>query len=344
MKWQFWYVAAVVAAVGSVTAVASGAGDGEPDRMAARIAALEKQVAAMSAHVAALQDAGNTEQTMGQAYLAGTEPSVLTFGSRQTAVLALPKPRPAATVPLIVALHGYGAGSSAVAAYSRLHTRVNQAGFALLVPNGTVNTIGKRFWNANDWCCDFYDSGVDDAASLTALVEQVVREHNLGPVYFFGHSNGGSMSHRMACEGIPGLRAVASLAGSDSRLPDWCAGAAPVSVLQISGTEDVVIRFGGNDGEVGLVTGKPEYYLGAVDIVRRWGVARAGCEWPDDPQPYAAMDLDESVPGAETKAYRLDAGCAGGVNVELWVGDGSGHVPAYGEAFTDALIGWLLAQ
>ena len=220
----------------------------------------------------------------------------------------------------------------------------NQVGFALLLPNGTVNTLGKRFWSANDWCCDFYGSGVDDAASLTALVEKVVREHDLGPVYFFGHSNGGSMSYRMACESIPGLRAVASLAGSDSTNPDWCPGATPVSVLQIHGTGDFVIWFGGNDGEVGLVTGKPEYYLGAVEIVRRWGVDYAGCEWPDDPQPYATMDLDESVPGSETSAYRLDAGCAAGVTVELWVGDGSGHAPAYGEAFTDALIGWLLSQ
>ena len=117
-----------------------------------------------------------------------------------------------------------------------------------------------------------------------------------------------------------------------------------MSVLQIHGTKDFVIWFGGNDGKMGLVTGKPEYYLGAVEIVRRWGVDRADCEWLDDPQPYATMDLDESVPGSETRAYRLDNGCAAGVNVELWGGVGSGHVPAYGEAFTDALIGWLLSQ
>ena len=333
----------LVACAAAMAVAVTAAATGEQEGLERRVAALEGQVAQMSSQVTVLLDAGNTEQTMGQMYLAGTNPRFLVFGDSRTAVLALPNPRPSGSVPLVVALHGYGAGSSAVTGYTRLHTRVNQEGFALLVPNGSVNTIGKRFWNANDWCCDFYGSGPDDAALLGDLVEQAVSEHDLGPVYFFGHSNGGAMSYRMACESLPGLRAVVSLAGPDSRLPDWCAGADPVSVLQIHGTQDAVIWFQGNDGQVGVVTGKPEYYASPVDIVRRWGVDVAGCEWPDDRQPYGAMDLDESVPGAETSSYRLD-GCPDGVNVELWIGHGSGHVPAYGEAFTDALLGWLLSQ
>ena len=159
---------------------------------------------------------------------------------------------------------------------------------------------------------------------------------------FFGHSNGGSMSYRMACE-FPGVRAIVSLAGSSSRDPNFCADADPVSVLQISGTADPVIWFQGNDGLPGLAGGgEPEFYLGAIDLVRRWG-DRAGCEWPDDPQPYATMDLDEAVAGAETHAYRLD-GCTDGVAVELWVGDGSGHSPGYGDAFADSLLAWLLSR
>ena len=75
----------------------------------------------------------------------------------------MPNPRPAGDVPLVVLLHGYGSASSFVMEYTGLHTRVNQDGFALLVPNGAFNRIGNRFWNANDWCCDFYGSERDDA-------------------------------------------------------------------------------------------------------------------------------------------------------------------------------------
>ncbi len=37
-------------------------------------------------------------------------------------------------------------------------------------------------------------------------------------------------------------------------------------------------------------------------------------------------------------------GCAEGITIELWMGAGSSHSPAYGDAFVDALVGWLLSQ
>ena len=78
-------------------------------------------------------------------------------------------------------------------------------------------------------------------------------------------------------------------------------------------------------------------------MVMRWS-QRAGCNWPADLQPYASLDLDRYVPGAETQAFRLESGCAEGVTIELWTGEGSGHSPGYGQAFLDALLDWLLSQ
>ena len=75
----------------------------------------------------------------------------------------------------------------------------------------------------------------------------------------------------------------------------------------------------------------------------RWS-QRAGCQWPEDPQPYPALDLDQFVPGPETQAFRLESGCAEGISVELWRGEGSDHFPGYGDAFVDALLDWLLSQ
>ena len=89
--------------------------------------------------------------------------------------------------------------------------------------------------------------------------------------------------------------------------------------------------------------GKSAFYAGAHDMVTRWS-RRAGCEWPEDPQPYASLDLDQDVPGAETQAFRLESGCAEGISIELWSGVGSSHSPDYGDAFVDALLAWLLSQ
>lgn len=246
--------------------------------------------------------------------------------------------------PLIVSLHGFGGSSAGQAAYLPLHERVNTDGFALLLPNGIVDGEGNRFWNPTDECCDGGKSGEDDVAYLTELVEAAMRVKEFGPVYFFGYSNGGFMAHQMACKGLPGLVAVASLAGTSYVEESSCEGAPAVSALHIHGTEDDVILFEGDATEAGRKSdSEAGFYVGAEDMARRWS-EKAGCEWPDDIQPYASLDLDESVPGAETRAFRLESGCAEGINVELWVGQGSGHAPDMGEAFVDALVGWLLAQ
>ncbi|MCY4615531.1 MAG: hypothetical protein OXC71_03950 [Chloroflexi bacterium] len=264
--------------------------------------------------------------------------------AREPAVLVTPQTFVDGETPLIVALHGYGSDSASLAAYVPLHERVATDGFALLLPNGTRDSVGNPFWNPTDECCAGGKTGEDDVAYLTELVAAAEAIADFGPVYVFGYSNGGFMSHHMACKGLPGLRAVASLAGTSYVEDSSCEGAPPVSVLHIHGTEDPIILFDGDeetrdsDGD-----GELAFYAGAWDMATRWG-RLAGCDWPDEPRPYATLDLDQFVPGSETQAFRLESGCADGVKIELWASEGSGHGPGYGDAFVDALLEWLLSQ
>ena len=69
---------------------------------------------------------------------------------------------------------------------------------------------------------------------------------DFGPVYLFGYSNGGFMAYHMACKSLPGLRAVASLAGTSYVEDSSCDGAPPGSVLHIHGTDDGAILFEGD--------------------------------------------------------------------------------------------------
>ncbi len=246
--------------------------------------------------------------------------------------------------PLIVSLHGFGGNSADQAAYVPLHERVNSDGFALLLPNGTRDDDGNRFWNPTDRCCDSGKTGEDDVAYLTELVAEAKKIKDFGPVYFFGYSNGGFMSYHIACKGLPGLRAVASLAGTSYVEDSSCGDAPGVSVLHIHGTADAVILFEGDQSEPDPEDdGEPAFYTGARDMVMRWG-RMAGCDWPEHLQPYATLDLDQYVPGSETQAFRLELGCAEGINIELWMGVGSSHSPGYGDAFVDALLDWILSQ
>ena len=246
--------------------------------------------------------------------------------------------------PLIVSLHGYGGNSADHTTYFPLHERVNADGFALLLPNGALNGEGIRFWNPTDRCCEGGKSGEDDVAYLTELVANARKVKDFGSVYFFGYSNGGFMAHHMACKGLPGLRAVASLAGTSYVEDSSCDGEPPVSVLHIHGTADSVILFEGDEtGRDTKGDGERAFYAGAQDMVTRWS-RRAGCDRPEERRPYATLDLDQNVLGSETQSFRLESGCAEGINIELWMGTGSSHSPAYGDAFVDALVDWLLPQ
>ena len=268
--------------------------------------------------------------------------TIQTIGGGRPAALVLPKPpRPGAT-PLIVSLHGYTGSAGQHDFYISLAERVNVDGIAVLLPNGSLGVDGQRFWNATDWCCDFNDSGVDDVAYLSGLVEEARGYIEVGPVYFFGHSNGGFMSYRMACESLPGLRAVASLAGTSFIDGSRCDGAAPVSVLHIHGTADTVVRYDGSEHSSKPAFRDEESYAGAEELAQRWAT-RAGCDL-DAQELRKPVDLDEGVDGAETVPLRYTVGCEEGITVELWRGDGSAHTPQYSDAFLDALIEWLLAQ
>ncbi len=263
---------------------------------------------------------------------------------KDRAVLVTPLEFVDGETPLVVSLHGYGGNSADHAAYVPLHQRVNIDRFALLLPNGTLDSQGNRFWNPTDRCCESGKTGEDDVAYLTGLVEEARKVREFGPVYLFGYSNGGFMSYHMACKGLPGLRAVASLAGTSYVEDSSCDGAPPVSVLHVHGTSDSVILFEGARSEPDpKVDGDPAFYAGAEEMVTRWR-RRAGCDWPERPQPYATLDLDQYVPGPETQAFRAESGCAEGIDIELWMGAGSGHSPGYGDDFVDALVGWLLSQ
>ena len=265
-------------------------------------------------------------------------------GRGDRTVLVLPLDFVDGETPLIVSLHGYGGNSADHAAYVPLHKRVNTEGFALLLPNGALDMEGNPFWNPTDHCCDGGKSGEDDVAYLTELVAETQRVRDFGPVYFFGYSNGGFMSYHMACRGLPGLRAVASLAGTSYVEDSSCEGAPPVSVLHVHGAADEVILIEGDETEPDpkSETGRA-FYAGAQEMVTRWS-RRAGCDWPENPQPYLTLDLDEYAPGPETEVFRVESGCAEGIVIELWVGEGSGHAPDYGDAFVDALAAWLLSQ
>lgn len=260
------------------------------------------------------------------------------IGGERPARLLAPSERGEQPIPLVLSLHGYTVRAQFHDWYFGLSERIVQYNFALITPRGTVDNQGNPFWNATAYCCDLFGSGVDDAAWLAGLVAEAREAVNISGVYVVGYSNGGFMSYRLACDGLDGLVAIASLAGSSHGDPADCEAAPAISVLQIHGSEDQIIPYDGYRNPAGLEVSLP----GALEVTARWA-ERAGCDsGPPDSLPN--IDLDQGIVGAETTVQRVHEGCADGITVELWTIEGAGHGPDFQADWPDRLLVWLFIE
>ena len=266
---------------------------------------------------------------------ASTEVEERTIGGERSAQLLLPEDRGSGPLPLVVSLHGYGGDAEGHDWYFGLSDRIAEYGFALITPQGTTDSSGSPFWNATDGCCNFYGSDVDDSGWISSLVADAREIVDVSGVHVVGYSNGGFMSYRVACDGLEGLVAIAGVAGSSFGDPERCADALPVSVLQIHGTQDMQIPYGGTlEYEGG--------YPGALELVTRWA-ERAGCQVDSD-VALPDIDLDVSIDGAETSVRRIRDGCSDGITIELWTIEGADHFPIFQEDWPDRLLKWLFNE
>jgi len=249
--------------------------------------------------------------------------------------------------PLLIVLHGYGSTGSDHDAYFHLGDAAERRGVITAYPDGTTDSTGSQFWNATDACCNFDGRSVDDSKYLLGVVAAIKAHVAVDPkrIYVMGHSNGGFMSYRTACDHADVFAALISLAAATFAHARDCKPTAPVSVLEIHGTADDDVNFDGGS-VVGPVSPTPlPAYPGAKETVRTWA-AYDGCD-PAATNSPKRVDVDADVAAADDPSeatIETWAGCRNGAAVELWTMQGGVHVPTISKAFPDAVLDFLLAH
>ncbi|AKF02979.1 Hypothetical protein DB32_000127 [Sandaracinus amylolyticus] len=175
----------------------------------------------------------------------------------------------ASRLPLVLVLHGGGGSGRQIEIGSRMNAIADREGFVAVYPDGTGHI---RTWNGGGCCGSAVTDDVDDVGFFAALLDHL--EASLcvetSRVYATGMSNGGIMSHRLACELADRIAAIAPVAGTD--MTRACTPARPVAVLQVHGTEDGHVPW---DGGMGCgPAGVP--FTSVPETIARWQ-ARSGC-------------------------------------------------------------------
>jgi len=262
----------------------------------------------------------------------------LVFGGSRPVTLGVPPTYDNNTpTPLLIVLHGYSATGLEEEYLLGLQQLVtDDPGVLVAAPNGTVDDAGNQFWNATDACCNFDHSTVDDVGYITGLITDISIEWNVDPkrVYIMGHSNGGFMAYRMACDHPELLGAIVALAGDTYANPSMCQPSQAVSVLQIQGNNDIEIDYGG--GAIDGVT-----YPGALTTIKTW----AGYDHCSGTLVSAGdnVQLDSTLPGGDTWLEH-ESSCPAGIDVALWTIDGGSHIPAVVPDFHEDVWAWMKAH
>ena len=157
--------------------------------------------------------------------------------------------------PLLFVLHGFGGNAQAMSSFTNIEDSLDAYDLDAVVvyPSGTGAEQGlPQSWNAGT-CCPFatFDL-VDDVAFFDELIASLIAQYEIDTtrVWVVGHSNGGMMAYRLACELSTRITAIGVAAGA--LVIDTCAPVRPVSALHVHGELDTVVPLAGGNS-LGIV-------------------------------------------------------------------------------------------
>jgi polyhydroxybutyrate depolymerase len=220
-------------------------------------------------------------------------------------------------LPVVLSFHGFTSSGPAQQVSTNMDPLADREGFIVAYPNGIENS-----WNGGACCGQAAEEDLDDVGFTRALIADLGERGCIDErrVYATGMSNGGFLSHRLACEAADVIAAVAPVAGVLGIEPEDCVPSRPIPVIHFHGTADPLVPVEGADSVPSV-----------AESTEGW-IERNDCS--GEPR----VTYEEGLATCET----VDR-CSDGVSVTLCLAEGAGHcwlgqpcrLPGLGEATTD---------
>ena len=148
---------------------------------------------------------------------------------------------PSKKTPLVINLHGRTGNATSQEVISHSIAKSNKEGFVVIHPEAWGSPTS---WNAGGGCCDpAYANNIDDSGFVAKLIDEAAARLCLDAdrVYAMGLSNGGYLSHRVACELADKIAAIGPVAGLLTL--QSCAPSRPMPVWLVHGTADQLVGY-----------------------------------------------------------------------------------------------------
>jgi polyhydroxybutyrate depolymerase len=146
-------------------------------------------------------------------------------------------------LPLLLAFHSRTTNAKELIRSTWISEFINDMGFVLATINGSVHEYSS--WNAGTCCTPATDFKEDDVELSSLIIDSISSTYSIDPnrIWALGHSNGGMMSYRLACDLSDKISGVAIVGGA--LMDDSCTPTKPVSLIHIHGDNDETIPFTG---------------------------------------------------------------------------------------------------
>lgn len=193
-------------------------------------------------------------------------------------------------VPLVLDFHGFSSNGTQQMAFG-WSRKSDEEGFIVVHPDGLASS-----WNGGELCCgQSLANDVDDVGFALAIVARLREQACIDPrrVYVTGLSNGGAMTHYLACDQSGVFAAAAPVSMGNG--VESCQPERPISVIMFRATGDQLVAYEGG------------MYPSAAEDFAQWKSIN-GCSGDPEPTYGICETYFDCDGGVEVTLCTLDAG------------------------------------
>ena len=166
------------------------------------------------------------------------------------------------SIPLLLALHSRSTNAKTIFEDSQILTWAENMNFIVAGINGSIFEDSSS-WNAGNCCTNATTNQENDLLLISTIIDHLATQYSVDKsrVWAMGHSNGGMMAYRLACDLSEKITAIAVVTGV--LVDDTCSPTKPVPIIHLHGNLDTTVPFhGGGKFET------PNVYYSAVDFAK----------------------------------------------------------------------------